>query len=103
MAHLLTFSAFHALDVIKAMERTGKRIVPGAFKVLEPFRVPEDYDTLMRRLKAEAENDKINPDKLKRFATEIIRKRWYTWLLTHPDLKDEHVHSSRRMSPRPRV
>lgn len=96
LAELLKQCRDRAVEVVRKMEKT-KRVVPNGFKPLEGFRVPEDYDTLVTKLLAMAEDDRINPDRMRKLAADILRNRWWTWILLHPEMPDDKVHPSRRM------
>ena len=92
-----------AADVVKMVEKLEGRmgagrqvtVAPGTFKPLERMYVPEDYDELL------AEFMKDGAPATAQYFTQlvgkIVRRRNWTWLLTHPDLKPSDIHPSRRV------
>ena len=89
-------------DVIMLVEKMEAAAVPGkknpvtmsSFKVLEGYRVPEDYQTLLAKLKAV---EKPTPAMLLLTGREILLERWWHWLLEHPLMPHDKIHPSRRM------
>ena len=92
-------------DVVKLIEKLEGRmgagrpatVTPGMFKVLERMYVPADYEELMAEFMKDA-----TPSTASCFTalvTKIVRRRNWTWLLTHPELQDKDVHPTRRMHP----
>jgi hypothetical protein len=100
LAHLLNVCGERVVQMIAMMEKK-KKVVPLAFKVTEGLRDPEDYDTLVTKMLAMAENDRINPDRLRHVAQDLLRKRWWHWILLHPQMPDDKVHPSRSVHPLP--
>ena len=89
-------------DGLKAVQRVEDVVTSGrhpmspySWKRLESLRVGEDFKELARKL-----ND---PDLqptiavVNQVADGIIRHRWWSWILLHPDMPDSTIHPSRRM------
>ena len=96
-----------ATDVVKLVEKLEGRmgagrpvaIGPGTFKVLERMYVPDDYEEVL----AEFMKDSTPATAATFSATvmRVVKRRNWTWLLKHPELKDSDVHTTRRMDPYP--
>jgi hypothetical protein len=79
-----------AINLVKKMEEFSNAVVgPYAFKPLEGMILKMDFDQLIKRGKLEA---RPNVQWLKVTAAEIIRDRYWKWLLLHPQLQPERVH-----------
>ena len=98
LAGVLLMCGDRALDVVRKLERSGKKVPATAFKIAEGLRVPADFDKVIADLLAMAADDKINPDRLRKVTMEVLRHRWWTWHLLHPDMPNEYLHPTRRMS-----
>ena len=93
VAKFLSAAGEDAIRVVKHLESTEKTVSPYAFKVLEGMVINEDFLTLANRgLMAE----KLSMGVFQNIARKLIRKRWWVWVLTHPELGDR-VHSTRGM------
>jgi hypothetical protein len=95
LSELLSRCGQDAVKIVERMEEKGAAVAPGSFKPLEPFRHPEDYQTLtLEMLKP---NVHANPSTLKQVAGRILQRRWWTWLLEHPGLGVDIMHPTRSM------
>lgn len=81
-------------SVIEDMEKHGS-VRPGTFKVLQQMTVPADYTELLQKLRNPTV--KTTGTRMKALAKDILRKRWWQWLLEHPELGPDHIHPSRSM------
>ena len=93
LADMIISLRYKGVDLVKNIERDAKP-TPGSFKVLEQMVVPEDWFNFHKAMMAEP---KKTLERLRHHATTIIRERWWTWILMHPDLSSTLIHSSRRM------
>ena len=88
-----------AVELVKKMEeRGGKDIVPSTFKPLEPLVLKADFDKLIRAGKLE---DKPNALWLRNKTMEIMRERYWTWILLHPGLRPDKIHEDRGVPAKP--
>ena len=84
------------VDVVQRLEKKpGGRIGPNTFQVLESFRCPEDFQELMAVMLQD--ETKCNMAAVKTVSKAILQKRWWHWVLTHPDLGPEYIHPDRSM------
>jgi hypothetical protein len=81
-------------EVVKQMETQGK-VLPGAFKLLESIYVPDDWRELTLLLKDTTK--KATVKRMQDEAKKIIRRRYWNWILFHPDLGAGEIHKSRSM------
>lgn len=80
--------------IIKNMEVFGK-VQPGAFKLLEAMYDPADYRDLALIMKDSSKKNTVK--RMQDEAKKLIRKRYWTWMLYHPDLSPAEIHKSRSM------
>jgi hypothetical protein len=93
------------LDVVKLAEKLEGRmgagrpvaVGPGTFKTLERMYVPTDYDELLAEFMRDSAP--ATAAYFSSLVTKIVRRRNWTWILEHPELKDSDVHPTRRMLP----
>ena len=83
-----------AVTVLKRMEETTK-VTGYTLKVMESLTVPEDWLRVAALM--DMHEHKATASRLREVTMAVLRERWWSWCLLHPDLKDTHVHSSRRM------
>ena len=72
-----------------------KKITHNSFRCLESMYDPSDFRELAVVMRDESV--KQTPSRLRSEATRIIRNRWWSWILTHPQLKSTHIHPDRRV------
>ena len=101
---LLDFMLVCGQDVITIVERLEKRasgavahIPPSLFKVLESMYDAADYRQLAEDLLNETVS--LTASLVKEIAHRIIRRRYWVWLLLHPELTERDLHPSRRVFP----
>jgi hypothetical protein len=98
LSHWISNCGEEVVACIEAMEHATadkkQGVTLNSFKVLEGFRVPEDYETLLGKMRA---CDKPTPALLLTYGREILLERWWKWTLEHPDLPENRIHPSRRM------
>ena len=85
-----------AINVLQRLEERTK-VTGYMFKPLEAIIVPEDWSRWAATL--EMGEHKATAKRLRDVATEIIRDRWWTWVLLHPELDATHIHPTRSMPP----
>ena len=78
--------------VVEHMEQNGN-VRPGTFKMMQQLTVPADYTELISKLRNPT--IKCTATRMKQCMKEILRKRWWSWLLEHPDLGTDYIHPSR--------
>ena len=83
------------VSVVKAMESRGK-VVATSFKVIEQFRDPSDYRELASVVLSDTSKHSVSGFKLA--AQEILNRRFWLWILCHPQLGPEYIHPTRSMS-----
>ena len=83
------------VKVLEHMEMQSHSLSPYNFKVLEPFRVKDDYEELANKMLLPG--PKPNPSRLRSVAAEILARRWWWWVLCHPELTEDRIHPSRSM------
>ena len=83
-----------AVTVLRRMEQTTK-VTGYTLKVMESLTVPEDWLRVAALM--DMDEHKATASRLRDVTMAVLRERWWSWCLLHPDLKDTHVHSSRRM------
>ena len=76
------------------------KLAPTSFKILEQFRDPADYNELMSVLLG---SGSPNVSHLKPVAKNILQRRNWIWVLTHPELGEDHIHPDRSVFPHPAV
>ena len=82
--------------VLKRMEESGK-ISGYTLKPLESITVPEDWIRVAALM--EMKEHKATASRLRDVASQVLRDRWWQWVLMHPELKDVYIHPSRRVFP----
>ena len=85
------------VECIRNLEKAaGKgKVSPHAFKSLEMIYAEEDFQELTLQLKSSA--IKATQTRLQSLVKRLVRQRWWSWLLLHPELDDADIHPSRRM------
>ena len=83
------------VSVIRHMEEHSNSVSPYGFKVLEAFRVRDDYEELCRQMMMPLH--KPNPARLRSVAMAILKERGWSWNLCHPELTVNQIHPSRSM------
>ncbi len=89
------------IHLLKIMEREAKP-TPGSFKPVDAFCHPEDYRKLVDKFLAE---EKRTVDLLRKHCDQILKNRYWRWILMHPGLGEDRIHPSRSMllNPYPNV
>ncbi len=89
------------IHLLKIMEREAKP-TPGSFKPVEAFCHPEDYRKLVDKFLAE---EKRTVDLFRKHCDQILKNRYWRWILMHPGLGEDRIHPSRSMllNPYPNV
>ena len=82
------------VTVLRRMEETTK-VTGYTLKVMESLTVPEDWQRVAALM--DMPEHKATASRLRDVTMTVLRERWWSWCLLHPDLKDNYVHSSRRM------
>ena len=82
------------VSVVKAMERRGK-VVATSFKVTEQYRDPSDYRELVSVVLSDVSKHTVSGFKLA--AQEILFRRFWIWILCHPQLGPDYIHPDRSM------
>jgi hypothetical protein len=99
LASFISVAGDQAVDVVQALEGGSKKVGPYAFKVMEPFTVPDDYLKVATIMKDGSK--KATPQRLRMVAGAVLRDRYWSWLLLHPGLGEDRIHPSRSVSPMP--
>ena len=85
------------VNAVRKLEEKGTRVTAASFKITEGFRDPADYRELVSVLLNES--TKCNLSSMRSVAKGILNRRWWHWLLMHPELKEDRIHGSRSMFP----
>lgn len=75
--------------VMKMEEHSSVIVTPYAFKCMEAMILQKDFEKLIKEGKLET---KPNVQWLKQTVHDIVRMRYWTWVLMHPGLRPERVH-----------
>lgn len=95
-AEFVTQCGQQCISVLERLEKQGK-ITGYSLKALEPLVVPEDWTRVASMMLME--EHKCTVSRLREVATSVIRERWWTWILLHPELTEVYIHPSRSMYP----
>jgi hypothetical protein len=90
---------------LKRLEQDHCKVTGSVLRCLEPMTVKEDFDTiasLMTDMKS-----KTTIAKLRENVNDILMERWWRWILCHPQLGEDYIHTTRsvpssELSPSPR-
>ena len=84
------------VEVVQRLEKKpGGKMGPSSFKILESFKCPEDFQELMAVMLQD--ETRCNMAAIKTVSKAILQKRWWHWVLTHPELGPEYIHPDRSM------
>ena len=81
-----------ALSVIEDLETNGK-VTGYLFKCMEQLCVPEDWQRVANLM--QMPNVKATAMRLREVTASVVRERWWTWVLQHPELTGQYIHPSR--------
>ena len=84
------------IKMLEAMQKVDK-ITPFTFRAFESVVVPEDFETIYGKM--DPELARPSGSRLRTVIADVLRNRYYRWIIMHPGLTNSHVHPSRRMSP----
>ena len=84
-----------ALQMLESMEERD-RLVPLTFKTLENVTDHSDYKQLLAEMSPEL--GRPSAAKMKTIIMGLLRRRWWNWLILHPEITDSMVHPSRSVS-----
>ena len=84
-------------EVVKVVERLQQkgRVAPTSFLILAQFRDPADYSELLNTMIHES--TKCNLAQMRQVAGEILQRRYWLWVLCHPQLGADYIHPTRRV------
>lgn len=84
-----------AIETLVIIEKAGVHLNPGLLRgCVEGMVVPEDLEHWASAVRGC--QGKMSAPNLKKFSSEIVRARWWQWVLYHPELQNEGlVHPSR--------
>jgi hypothetical protein len=86
-----------AIETITVMQHGHLAVTPGLMRCLESFAIPADYFEFASKVRGI--EGKVTASLVKSIASDILRRRWWDWVILHPDLcKEGLVHPTRRMS-----
>lgn len=85
-----------AVEMVERMEHDGK-VGPYTLKPMEPLVVPEDFHRVASQMLQHS--TKATAMHLRDVCATVLRERWWTWCLLHPELADTHIHPTRSMLP----
>ena len=85
------------IKMLEAMQKVDK-ITPFTFRAFESVVVPEDFETIYGKM--DPELARPSGSRLRTVIADVLRNRYYRWIIMHPGLTNTHVHPSRRMSVR---
>jgi hypothetical protein len=81
------------VEVVKKVEERSPTPLAASFgKVMEPLRVPEDMHEVADAMLAE---DKPSVTMFNQKVRDVLLRRWWSWVLFHPQLQPQYVHPSR--------
>ena len=91
-----------ALDLLAAMGRAAgsKRLSIGALKPVEHLHLPENMRELISKFVPE-QGTKATTEAVRRTCAAIARRRYWAWVLLHPQLTAEYIHPTRSVPPFP--
>jgi hypothetical protein len=81
-----------ALELAKKLESNEGKVSGYTFKVMESIQMQEDYMKVISRCQLDP---KLTPQTFQNTVREVIRERYWCWILTHPGLIPDHIHPSR--------
>ena len=81
-----------AIQLLTEMEAVGK-LTGYTFKPLEPLLHPDDWQRVVGMMGMCG--TKPTAMKLRECASIVVKERWWSWVLLHPDLGPEDIHRSR--------
>jgi hypothetical protein len=84
------------VQALATLERSSK-VSGSTLRTMEGMTNPDDLLKIVRLVNA-AEG-KVTVSTLRDITAKVQTERWWTWLLTHPQLTDEDIHPTRRMLP----
>lgn len=91
-ADIIAVTGELGLEVFKAMEQVTK-VSGNTFRCCEGMSDPEDLRKVMGSVLAAS--GKATASLLREIAGRVQTERWWTWILTHPDLGSDRIHHSR--------
>ena len=102
MVPLMDWLLVCGADVISVIERMEKRssgktvyVSPATFKSMESVFCPEDYREITSELLKDTVH--VTASLVKEVISKVVRRRYWSWLLLHPQLTDQDIHPSRRV------
>lgn len=99
-ASLVSNVGERAVEALKKLEEHGVHLTGGMLRrCFEGLSVPEDQQELFRRY--EEKSGKTTAAMFTEMCATIKLDRMWKWLVNHPDLGDDRVHPSRRVSKFP--
>jgi hypothetical protein len=104
MVPVLDWVLVSGLDAITVVERMEKRssgkvvyVPPSTFKTMESVFCPEDYREITTDLLKDTVH--VTASLVRDVISRVVRRRYWSWLLLHPQLSDKDIHTSRRVFP----
>lgn len=86
-----------AVQAVERLEKDGAKVTVGGLREgLDNMIVPEDHLELARQVSTGS--GKQTMQKFKKVGKALVRARWWTWHLQHPD-QETFVHKSRSVLP----
>ena len=81
-----------AVRVIGDLEDNGK-VSGDLFKCMDQLSVLDDWQWVANLM--QMPNIGATALRLREVTTSVVRERWWSWVLQHPELSDQHIHHSR--------
>lgn len=83
------------IDVVRGMETGNRKVTANQLRIVESLYDPDDLKELAVCMRSE--DTKPTASRLRTEVSRITRNRHWVWLLLHPGLDENHIHTARRM------